>query len=438
MLTVTLYYLPCLVCLMWTIIILLKKRNRSQNYILAVLGIGFIYYIAFAVYISPSTDYLMMVKLDALCQFMTPLWMVFHMLYVESHLKVPFFNDVMRHCLYIPAFIHGGIMAVVYYMISFDNAAKFLYMYDKATAAKQSFFDNIPEGFTDGIYKLYHFTAIKQFHIICVALCACTFLIGCLVMKRQGYRPSSIIRFLAGQGSLTPGTATSVILMFIILLQCPLMLIGRSFVMNTPVLGLTMSILEALLIFFLGYVEYMSHVKSFTLRNLANGDFFPGSTVEKSIEECVKEELAPENPININDDEAEQMIILNARIHNLMERVQKAFEEEKVYKNPDLTLQMLADKLNTNRTTLSNVLKYQYKMTFKEYLAHCRIEKAKEYMLQNPEEVMESIADRCGFGGGSNFSHKFKDEVGVSPKAWLQSQLDEKRKSLQDGQSVNC
>ncbi len=319
-------------------------------------------------------------------------------------------------------------MAVVYYMISFEHAADFLMMYDKATALGVSFFENTPEGFTDGIYKLYHITAIRQFHFICVALCTCTSIVGLIVMKRQGYRFSSIVRFLFNNGALTPGAATSVILIIIILLQCPLMLFGRSFVMATPALGLFMSVFEAIFIFFLGYIEYMSNIKSFTLKSMANVDFFPGGTMEKNID-VVKQEVIEDKKISINEDEAEEIQILNVKIRGLMDRVQKAFEEEKVYKNPDLTLQMLADKLNTNRTTLSTVLKFQYKMTFKEYLAHCRIEKAKQYMLENPDEVMESIADRCGFGGGSNFSHKFKDEVGVSPKAWLQAQLGEKRKT---------
>ena len=83
-------------------------------------------------------------------------------------------------------------------------------------------------------------------------------------------------------------------------------------------------------------------------------------------------------------------------------------------------------------TTLTTILKYRYKMTFKEYLVHCRIEKAKAYMLSHPDEVMETVADECGFGCSSNFSHKFKDEVGESPKAWLHARLAERRSNNED------
>ena len=412
---------------MWSMLLVLKKRNRPQNYLLLVVAIGSIYYANYAIAVSPMTDYSQMAYLTAVNEFIVPSWMVCHLLYLESHLKGSILNSVVCFILFVPSIVHAGIMAVVYYMMDFDKIAAFLKAVDEMTANGRDVLREMPSGFEDGMYRMYYVTSELQYHYICLALCLCTFVMACFVMYRQGFKPFGIIRFLFSKGITTPGILTSILLTMVILLQCPLMYFGRSYIITSPYLGLTLTLVESLCIFVMCFVEYMSHSQYVTLKGLSSIRYVQdASVVGTPADGAIFDSLMASN-IEISHDEAREISILYDRISTLVTRLQYAFEVDKVYRNPNLTLQMLAEKLNTNRTSLSMALKCRYNMTFKEYLSNWRIEKAKEYMLSHPDEVMESVAEICGFGGSSNFSHKFKDEVGESPKAWLQAKLKEDR-----------
>lgn len=422
-----LYFMPCMVCFVWSLLLLLKKRNRPQNYLLIVLLMGTAYYAAYTIAVSPRTNYTQMAYLMAINQFLVPSWMVFQLLYLESHLKATILNSIACFFMFVPLCVHSGIVAVMYYLIGFDNVASFLQALDSTTAMGLDFFANTPKGFEDDVYRLFYTMSEKQFHIICLLHCFCTTVMAAIVMFRQGFKPLGVYQFLKGEGTTTTGIVASVFVILVILLQCPLMLLGRSYIVASPYLGVTITLLESICIFVMSYVEYMSQDSYITLRGLAS--LTPVASAEVSMAESMDEsyDMRLSRSIEINDDEVKEISIISEKITSLMNRVQHAFEVEKVYQNPDLTLQMLAEKLNTNRTTLATALKFKYRMTFKEYLSHCRIEKAKEYMLSHPDEVIEAVADKCGFAGSSNFAHKFKDEVGESPRAWLQARLAENR-----------
>jgi len=421
-----LYFMPCIVCLMWSLILILKKRNRPQNYLLIILSMGTIYYAAYAIAISPSTDYNQMAYLNALCQYLVPVWMIFHLMYVESHLKLRIMSNFSRFSMFILPCVHASIMTIIYYLMDFKSIAAYLDVDDDIHINGVEFLHGVPNGFDDDLFKAYHLTAEKEFHVLCLILCVCTFIMAIIVSKRLGYKRFQICNFLFKKGEISSGIIPSVLLQIVILLQCPLMILGRAYLVNNPRLAMSLTILEAIAIFCMGYVEYLSDGRTISRQSLKNMDLIPGGSNEGySIPQTtVEDEL---KPIEINEEEADEIVILSDKIVSLMDRIQKAFEEDKVYQNPELTLQMLAEMLNTNRTTLATVLKFKYKKTFKEYLAECRIEKAKRYMLAHPDDVMEVVAESCGFMGASNFSHKFKDEVGMSPKAWLQNKLMEDR-----------
>lgn len=414
MITETLYFMPSVVCLMWSFILLLKKRNRPQNYLLLVLAIGTLYYADYAIAVSPSTDYSQMAYLTAINEFIAPAWMVCHFLYLESHLKKTILtNFFIYFALFILPCVHGGIMGAMYYIMEQDEIAALLQAIDETTAQGIDFFANPSPGFDDEVYNLFYFTAEKQYHIICLILCLCTLCMAGIVMYRHNFTPKSLWNFLRGKGAITSGILTSILLSTIIMLQCPLMILGRSYILTSPYLGLTLTLAQSVCIFLLSFVEYMSRSRIITLGTLTCDDTYMVEVADTSDSK--------------NKDEDNNLSILNEKMQSLIDRIQHAFEVEQVYKDADLTLQSLAQKLNTNRTTLATVLKYKYKMTFKEYLTKCRINKAKEYMLAHPEEPIDIVAEVCGFGGSSNFSHKFKDEVGESPKSWLNARMTEQR-----------
>lgn len=87
---------------------------------------------------------------------------------------------------------------------------------------------------------------------------------------------------------------------------------------------------------------------------------------------------------------------------------------DKYYYKQDLSLQMIADKVEISSAYLSKLIKKEMGFTFKEYLTKIRIDKAILFM-KNPTVKMYEIAERVGYNTQHYFSAAFKKEIGISP-----------------------
>lgn len=90
---------------------------------------------------------------------------------------------------------------------------------------------------------------------------------------------------------------------------------------------------------------------------------------------------------------------------------------ESHYTDNELSLELLAEKVNISVSYISAILKKEKNTTFVKYLTQLRMEKAKEY-LKNPNMKIVDIAERVGFSEAYYFSHSFKKYQGVSPKEY--------------------
>ena len=91
------------------------------------------------------------------------------------------------------------------------------------------------------------------------------------------------------------------------------------------------------------------------------------------------------------------------------------------YTENDLSLELLADKVDISVSYISAILKKEQNTTFVKYLTQLRMEKAKEY-LKNPNMKIVDIAERVGFSEAYYFSHSFKKYQGVSPKEYREQE----------------
>lgn len=87
------------------------------------------------------------------------------------------------------------------------------------------------------------------------------------------------------------------------------------------------------------------------------------------------------------------------------------------YTDNDLSLELLAEKVNISISYVSAILKKEKNTTFVKYLTTLRMEKAKE-LLKNPNLKIVDIAESIGFSEPYYFSHSFKKYQGVSPKEY--------------------
>ena len=96
-------------------------------------------------------------------------------------------------------------------------------------------------------------------------------------------------------------------------------------------------------------------------------------------------------------------------------KLEQLMNEDKVWKNPRLSLVDLAMMIGTNRTYLSNYLNNTLNTTFYDYINGYRI-KAALSMLHNADATttMVEIAENSGFNSISTFRRVFRRVNGCS------------------------
>lgn len=90
------------------------------------------------------------------------------------------------------------------------------------------------------------------------------------------------------------------------------------------------------------------------------------------------------------------------------------------YRNPDLSLEEVADHIRITPNYLSRLLKGATGRSFVNFLCHLRVEKAKT-LLEDPRLRIAEVADRVGYRDQNYFCRHFKTVAGTTPKAWRQA-----------------
>ena len=115
----------------------------------------------------------------------------------------------------------------------------------------------------------------------------------------------------------------------------------------------------------------------------------------------------------------------NTNENDLKERLHAFFETKKPYRNSNLTLQDVADYLNTNRTYLSAFINEEYDCDFRKFLTSYRIEAAKKLLIDKDFDI-KSIASAVGYSSRTTFYKAFRENVSsdLSPAEWREEQLN--------------
>ncbi|PCI31168.1 MAG: hypothetical protein COB60_12520 [Flavobacteriaceae bacterium] len=104
----------------------------------------------------------------------------------------------------------------------------------------------------------------------------------------------------------------------------------------------------------------------------------------------------------------------------LKRKIEDVLKTEKNYLSPDLTLRMLAEKINLSERKLSSFLNNEMQISFYDFINSYRIIEAKRRLLSNAYEkyTIEGIGHSCGFNSRSSFFKVFKKETGISPTTY--------------------
>ncbi|MBK9284366.1 MAG: helix-turn-helix transcriptional regulator [Sphingobacteriaceae bacterium] len=94
--------------------------------------------------------------------------------------------------------------------------------------------------------------------------------------------------------------------------------------------------------------------------------------------------------------------------------------KSKYFKESNVSLEELSNKLNTTRHNLSQVINEKYNMHFFDYINHLRVNEAVFIMLNDKANKFQisEIAYTVGYNNKTTFNNSFKKFLGKSPSAY--------------------
>ncbi|MBN1199633.1 MAG: tetratricopeptide repeat protein [Bacteroidales bacterium] len=144
--------------------------------------------------------------------------------------------------------------------------------------------------------------------------------------------------------------------------------------------------------------------------------------IRKNLELMKKEE-------NMQPDDSPDILIhpesdryLEAKRESLLGEFKQLMHHQRFYRQPGITLERVAEQLNSNRTYLSGMINSHFQTNFSTLINRYRIMEARRLLI-NPvyrNYTIESIAKEVGFISKSVFNEAFKRETGLTPSYFQQ------------------
>jgi len=145
---------------------------------------------------------------------------------------------------------------------------------------------------------------------------------------------------------------------------------------------------------------------------------------EKNIEIIdIQKKLSKKEPANNKKKEP-----LNNMQDKLVDKILIVMEDTSLICDSDFTIDLLAARVQSNYTYVSQAINSKIKKNFRSFLNSYRIKEAQR-IFSEPDVTnytLEYVAQRVGFKSRTAFYEAFKEITGVSPKYYLKSVIERK------------
>ena len=103
----------------------------------------------------------------------------------------------------------------------------------------------------------------------------------------------------------------------------------------------------------------------------------------------------------------------------------KLLDEDEIFKENDLTLDILSEKLKTTRHNTSQIINQHFKMSFSKLINKYRVLEAADILKNNGlnDLKIEQIAYDVGFSNKASFYKEFKKQMSQTPSQYMKSPL---------------
>ncbi|MEM9051386.1 MAG: AraC family transcriptional regulator [Bacteroidota bacterium] len=115
-------------------------------------------------------------------------------------------------------------------------------------------------------------------------------------------------------------------------------------------------------------------------------------------------------------------VLLNESVSNdLLKKLNDLFEKEQIFREGELKLSAMAERLGCSSHELSQLINGTFKTNFPTFINQKRIDYAKSLLQKDPELKIEYLAYDSGFNNRVSFNTAFKKHVGVTASAYAES-----------------
>lgn len=119
-------------------------------------------------------------------------------------------------------------------------------------------------------------------------------------------------------------------------------------------------------------------------------------------------------------DEKTDLVNTSQKNKALFDAVEKLMNDEHLYRSNSISIDMLVERLHSNRTYLSRMFTEQ-NTSFSEYINSYRIREALALLSEPENDIpLKVLSDSLGYNSLSSFYRAFQKEMGVPPSRFRQ------------------
>lgn len=133
---------------------------------------------------------------------------------------------------------------------------------------------------------------------------------------------------------------------------------------------------------------------------------------------------------DLKEQKQQKNLASDEQTKTLTKEIYRLLLHEKLFLDPDLTLQVLVEKLNSNSSYVSRAINDHYGKNFNTLINEFRIKEARKILANSSFNhlTIEGIAREVGFNSIPSFNNAFKKFTGISPsffKSTAQNRADQ-------------
>lgn len=357
--------LPLITCALFSMLILLEWYNRQlreQHTLFAFMLTATLLYVGHYIYFNRAADLLPLSDILYVSANLTvyPLYLIY-IIRLTSKWRAVYWLMLLPGLLAIMATGTG------YIFMTDEEDRMFVHNY---------LYHNSQTELTDmALFQAY----IRQFCKLVFAIeVIATVVIGSMMIRRYD---RMVDEFYADTDDKSMRNIQSILylVLTIAVLSFIVNIIGRARFTDHEIILTTTSLMFSALLFAIGYQGLHRHFSIIDMRTN-------------------KEQVS-------NDDSAALKDAVN---RSMTERIIALVENDKIYLQPDLKLDDVAQMMHTNRTYIYQAVNQQMGISFNEFINRYRIAHAKRLMASDPTLSMNDVALHSGFASLSSFYRNMK------------------------------